>query len=647
MGYGDVFDAPVYRGSYKPLNPQYSEINIFTGYRTKVEDIGTTTNPQTANQIEEIGKALNAGIKTIELGALNPQIMEQIPKQHLKEAERLAKLTNMEPTFHAPLIDPAGFQENSFNESWRQEAERQFDIMIERLNELNPKGPTAITVHASNQPSIFWEKSREGEKEAVYIIDRDREMIQGPLKFQVKNYPDKSIEFTPDMQIDSINFSQWDQAKTDFLRTKRVTDEMLQDRGHGMMDTVIHVMNRLGIKDGRFDYRNVVLEGNKLKYRNLNFNKWIEVGDERYPERKGPQIEIEINPNEAHHLLEALKMAHLYEDMEMHWRSFFDRSYKDAFEWNKWKEAKDPRLKEYMNRKREAMEGLKEHYKEYNENYFGNLARLNEWSGMIDSNATNLFHMPYPNMIASVEDFALEKASETVGNSAFKAWKKFGDKAPIIALENSYPFMAFSRADSLKGLIEASRDKFIQNAIEEGLSKDKAKKAADKIIGATWDLGHINMLRASGYNEEELKKEAKTIAPFAKKVHLTDNFGKFDAHLVPGMGNVPIKEMMAEFEKAGFKGKKIVEAGGFMQQFKIAQPAQYYYEALGSPLYEIISPPYWNQIAMSAGNYFSGFGDYLPQQHFNLYGSSFMQLPRELGGEVTNDKNRFSGTPNQ
>jgi len=250
-------------------------------------------------------------------------------------------------------------------------------------------------------------------------------------------------------------------------------------------------------------------------------------------------------------------------------------------------------------------------------------------------------------MIASVEDFALEKASETVGNSAFKAWKKFGDKAPIIALENSYPFMAFSRADSLKGLIEASRDKFIQNAIEEGLSKDKAKKAADKIIGATWDLGHINMLRASGYNEEELKKEAKTIAPFAKKVHLTDNFGKFDAHLVPGMGNVPIKEMMAEFEKAGFKGKKIVEAGGFMQQFKIAQPAQYYYEALGSPLYEIISPPYWNQIAMSAGNYFSGFGDYLPQQHFNLYGSSFMQLPRELGGEVTNDKNRFSGTPNQ
>jgi len=51
---------------------------------------------------------------------------------------------------------------------------------------------------------------------------------------------------------------------------------------------------------------------------------------------------------------------------------------------------------------------------------------------------------------------------------------------------------------------------------------------------------------------------------------VTDNFGYEDSHLIPGMGNVPIKKVMEQLEKHGKieEMKMIVEAGGINQAFK-------------------------------------------------------------------------------
>jgi len=240
-----------------------------------------------------------------------------------------------------------------------------------------------------------------------------------------------------------------------------------------------------------------------------------------------------------------------------------------------------------------------------------------------------------PEFYRPVEEFALDKASKTLGDVAFEAYKQFGETAPIISVENVFPNMAFSTAEQLKRLIEESRKQFVENAISEGMSRGEAKREAEKHIGATWDVGHINMLRKAGFEEEKIIEETKKIAPYIKHVHLTDNFGYADTHLPPGMGKVPVKRIMEELEKAGYSGKMIAEAGGFAKEFKVS-PHPYVLEALKSPLYYPIMAPYWSK---------SGYGAVFPEQHVSMYGAGFAGVPAELGGAMPGKKSRFAGTP--
>mgnify|MGYP001606456350 FL=1 len=153
------------------------------------------------------------------------------------------------------------------------------------------------------------------------------------------------------------------------------------------------------------------------------------------------------------------------------------------------------------------------------------------------------------------------------------------------------------------------------------------------------------MLRKQGFSEKQLVEEAKQVAGMVKHVHFNDNLGTTHTDLPPGMGNVPIKEIMSELEKKGFKGLKIFEGGNFVQHFKVS-PFPYLLEGVGPAMQGTIAP-YWNQISGIQGAYSTGFGTYLPDQHFNMYGSGFSGLPQELGGQVSNRQSRFSGTPNQ
>jgi hypothetical protein len=200
-----------------------------------------------------------------------------------------------------------------------------------------------------------------------------------------------------------------------------------------------------------------------------------------------------------------------------------------------------------------------------------------------------------PKMFENVEDFAKKRASTTIANVALKQFNKYGDNAKTIAVENFWPGTPFSRANELKALIEESRRKFVNKAMDEGLSKEEAKEKAEKFIGATWDLGHINMLRgAAGASREEIIEESKKIAPYVKKVHLADNFGYYDSHLPPGMGDVPNKEILKELEKRGFLGPAVIEAGAFEVQFK-KKSYPYAMEALGTPMPYATMAPYWSK----------------------------------------------------
>src|SRR3989344_1222877 len=252
-----------------------------------------------------------------------------------------------------------------------------------------------------------------------------------------------------------------------------------------------------------------------------------------------------------------------------------------------------------------------------------------------------LEHSP-PQIYKPVEEFAKEKASETLSNVALDSYKKFGNKSPIISIENPPYGSAMSSGQDLKNLIEETRNKFVNKLVSQGKSEGEARDAAEKLIGATWDTSHINMIRKQGFDPERIIEETKKIAPFVKHVHFNDNFGSTHTDLPPGMGNIPMSEVMKELEKAKFKGKKIFEGGNFFQNFQTS-PFPYTLETAGSPVYT--GGPYWNQLGIP-GAYYMGQGQINPQMHHSIYGAGFTSLPIELGGAMPGpDKGRFAQSP--
>jgi hypothetical protein len=247
-------------------------------------------------------------------------------------------------------------------------------------------------------------------------------------------------------------------------------------------------------------------------------------------------------------------------------------------------------------------------------------------------------------MYVPVEEFALDKAAKTVSNIAFKSFEQFKENAPLIALENWNPNIAFSRADGMRSLIDKSREMFVEKAVEsKKMSREKAEMMAEKLIGVTWDVAHINLMRKHGFTEKDIIEETEKIAPYVKHMHIVDNFGFNDSHLPIGMGNVPFKKIMEEMEKAGYSGKMISEAAGFVQHFKTS-PHPYELEALGSPVYYSGGSSFAENRG-TFGGYFTGYGTFLPEQHFSMYGGGFSNLPSELGGKVQGKQGNFSGAP--
>jgi hypothetical protein len=245
-------------------------------------------------------------------------------------------------------------------------------------------------------------------------------------------------------------------------------------------------------------------------------------------------------------------------------------------------------------------------------------------------------------------DFACDKASDTFSNVAFNAYKEFAhgkpnNTAPIISIENPPAgTTAFDRAKDLKKLIEESQEKFVQKAVSElNLTEKQAREQAEKLIGATWDVGHINMIRKFGYSKKDTIEEAKIIAPHVKHVHLSDNFGLEHTELPMGMGNVATKEILSLHENFK-KARKIIETGGWFKDFKTT-PFRETLAAFGSPLYSMQMAPAWNQAAFASSGYFSGYG-FNPDIHHSIYGAGFSGLPVELGGQITG-RNRLSGAP--
>lgn len=578
---GNYTLSDIYQGGYSSLSPSYGD--VFTGYRVGAGAFGLTTDPRTADILKDASAKLVSGVKQIELTGISPEIFESIPDQHLKEMKRLSKLTGIDVSVHAPIIEASGISKEGFSETNRKGAERQMLSAVMRSHEINPTGNIPITFHSSAAiPQPVVQKGAEHPEE-VFIIDSETGSF-GRIPLKKRTFPGE--EGIPDIksEIKKINQEQWSE-----------------------------------------------------KIRNMSY--YANLGEREVKENMGmvkaaQEQGRELNEMERESIASFQRGSSFLNDSYRQLQNMFEIA-------NKYGSDSD---KEILKKFAEKIDRKAREIKETKDMQVN--ARLR---GEIIDEGVNVFNrigeLP-PQIYKPLDEFAKEKTVDTFANVAFDSYKKFRENAPIISIENPPAGGAFSRASELKDIVEKSREKFVEKAVKEGMSKREAQLAAEKTIGVTWDVGHINMIRKYGYEAKDVVKEAEIIKPLVKHIHLSDNFGLEHTELPMGMGNVPIKEIMEKLGAKGEEVKKIIEAGNWWQHFK-TPPFEETLQAFGSPIYGMKMAPYWNQAIGYEQGYYGGLaGQWLPQINYETFGGGFAQLPSELGGQKPGAQgSRMSGRP--
>ena len=192
-------------------------------------------------------------------------------------------------------------------------------------------------------------------------------------------------------------------------------------------------------------------------------------------------------------------------------------------------------------------------------------------------------------------------------------------KKPLfVAPENIFPEQYGSHPKELKNLVLEARKTMVDELRDRGMGVSQAEKVAKEHIKATFDVGHANtwkkfFKRDPGDSLEQSDRKfkkwmIKQTEDLQKEgiighVHLSDNFGYYDEHLAPGEGNVPIKELIDKLDKAGYKGKTIVEWGAQTpeQSFRVWSKSL----GLSSSTYKMDGNWSWTDIQ---GSYFGRTG---------------------------------------
>ncbi|MFH1823503.1 MAG: TIM barrel protein [archaeon] len=592
MAYINSSTESFYQG-YSSLDPDYGD--VFTGYRIPISNIGSATGTRTANQLAEVNARIREGLGAVEVqfcgqSETGTGMDQSIPREHLKEINRLAKLNKVNISVHAPFIDPSGFTDKGWTEQSKDESRRRLWDAVDRASELDPNGNVPVTIHASHVPGTDWVpgKTREEQRQAVYVVNQETKQL-AKAEREIKEYPHGQEKLGPQDQIDAMNQTTWLNSLTQATDFKQKADSLVQ---HAWPLIAPEYVN--------------ILEGKK-KISDL-----------------APEQQMALNQvNQA---------EIFYREMGATLNGLFDKAYRYG----------DDAQKKKLEKIRKELVDYDEELIKQKKSPVSFMHRMQEGDNLIQK-----FSDPsiQAKTFIPVEQFAMKHTADNLSDIALKAYEKYGKKAPIISLEHVAPGLAFGRAEELKGLINKTREEIAIKARAKGYSSEKASQIAQQMVGATWDTGHINLLRSKGFTKEDIVKETKSIAPLVKHVHFTDNFGYEDSHLGPGMGNAPFKEMFEELKKEGFKGRFIGELPGAAVPFKMS-PTPQVLQAFGSPLYSMQMQPYWNQAPVATfGDYSSGYGMMLPEQHFSIYSAGWSALPAELGGQQGGKGQRFSGRP--
>ncbi|NCO11683.1 hypothetical protein CO038_01495 [Candidatus Pacearchaeota archaeon CG_4_9_14_0_2_um_filter_39_13] len=612
-----------YSGGKYPLSEGFSgykDYAIGMSSRYPASSFGIPSDPRAANQLKAVADKFATGTKTIEVSGVQAAQFESLPQQHLKEINRLKKLVGADLTFHGPIVEPTGVTRQGWDPSHRQQAERQMWSAVERAHELDPDGNIVVTFHSSAslpepETRVYDPATKQWVTKSIAIVDERTGQFDN---LQPKpDYFKGGTEEKPQETVERINKERW-------FRELQYTNS----NAYAGVNTLQKALAEFKVKEELLKDTKIDEKGMQELYK-------------LYLDGKTEDLKKAVKPETAKVFTEFMQeVAHgdIYlREAYQNLQELYNQAYAAAK-----KENRTDDIKKLDN----FQKGIAPHLKDIEDP-----SKISEFGEEIVNGINVLRSIKTPERLKPLKEFAVNQAAETFSNIAMQGYKKFKDTAPIISVENPPAGGGLNRADDLRDLMKASRERFADKAQKElGMSRSQAEKQAEKLIGITWDVGHINMIRKFGAEDKHLIQETKTIAPYVKHIHLSDNFGMEHTELPMGMGNVPIKKEMEILEKYGKRIKdikKIAETGNWFgpQGFGNKTPFLETIGAFGSPVYAMKMSPYWNQAMGVSSGYFSGRG-MNPDVHHTYFGAGYTNLPLELGGQAAG-RSRLSGTPTE
>ncbi len=595
------------RGYYIPLKPEeqpaeYVPEGTVPEMGISQKDIGVSTAPF-GDQLQALKARIFQGASRAELGFMGRgkgsmqggnTTPEMFGKEERMDIRELAKINKVQLTTHATpnAGSLAGFQQDRFDEAIREttlhEIERAIDFAADTTN------GGAVVVHAQEFPRPirdYFQKEGfqaypEEEQRAIrYLVDERTGQIT-PVRKNMPVYepvylddPSEPQNYWIDVDGNRISKTQSDPQKL-FKRVPKWNAE-------------------------RSDFETVRRDWNYFVDRADKWNKaqqqqktpeemWFQIQMENQILRsKGSSLFYARQYDESKELYEKAKKAlKFYESIEKNipeeekWKIMEQRGYGGVVGKFIPSENKLPSviLKDLM-RDQEM-----------------NMRFIHEASASADAQASEIYENISHNR--PVADYAQKKTDDTIVRAAMYAmdrekkpskeglygWdvrqgEKF-ERPLFIAVENFFPEIQGGHPDEVKKMVLESRKELAERLQQQrGMSRETAWKEAESRIKATWDTSHANMWRKyfqAKPGETMEQTDARFKQWYLQKaeewkneniighIHVSDNFGWEDEHVIPGQGNAPIKEFIAKMKDKVEKGEVDV----------IVEPAHQDYRAM-------------------------------------------------------------------
>ncbi len=626
-----------------------------------MNQIGASTNPF-QHQTEALKARIFHGASVIEFSFFgsgksnkenpSPESFGKVERQDMRD---LATYNNVKTSTHASvgINGLSGFNQNRFSDEQKKNSIDELKRAIDFASEASTGG--AVVFHTGEAPRSmnttfngeFQMYKEEAGKEQHYIASRRQKALVSEIRENTKQYlPVKKLDENGNpITIKDMNGNDIDDELTgeklyEYEKDEKTGGVKLEEKYFKQyklefMDNNLKVLTddeRRELK--KLDAKNLTEQDKIAAITKIESAVALRLREKYEPDffRKETK-EAAIDFHKRQTLMQIqyqLGMARNYEqryekeikDYEKMKKTYnYYKELKDklpAEEWEKMKgkfdhqqyhliipEDKDPL--EYLSKSLKNLESDLEVTMDMVKSGKGRALEI-----MSDFDLKDTFHNGKQKDFVSAEDFAGERASESMGEAAMYALEKTeqriraGDKLieknPLfIAPESWLPDTYGGHPDEMKKLVLNAR-KNMAETLEKtrGYSHKKAEETAQKHIRATLDIGHLNLwkrfyVKKEGETQEHYDKRFQNWALEKTKdladnkilghVHLSDNYGYHDEHLTIGDGNAPVKEFLDIVKKAGID-EFIVEGGSFNPLTALPRAWNF----LGSPIYSVFKP---------------------------------------------------------